>query len=199
MAKILSNIGKIATVALVTAWSVAGCAADSSQPQTGSTVTSTSQELTAPAPRANAPKLVLRFSTMYGVDGPFLGDANPVRGLNGDDLPWQIADSDGQLLSDGTITIAVRGLIFPNDPEVPPAQRGINDEDHFRAMVSCLTEGTSDTPVANVATQGFPATRSGNSFIHARVQLPNPCVAPVVFIVSGDEDDWLAVTGVETD
>ena len=200
MAKMRSNIGKIASFALVAASGIAGCAADS-QPQSASAVTNSTQELTLPAParRASGPQVVLRFSTMYGVDGPFMGDANPVRGLHGDDLPWQIADSDGQLLSDGTVTIAVRGLIFPNTPEVPPAQRGINDEDNFRAMVSCLTEGASDTPTANVATQPFPATRSGNSFIHGRVELPNPCIAPIVFIISGDEDDWLAVTGVETD
>ena len=140
---------------------------------------------------------VLRFSTMYGVDGPFLGDAHPVRGIPGDDLPWKIRSVAGSLLSDGTITVAVAGLVFPNDPEVPPAQRGINDEPQFRAIVSCLTEGDNDTPVANVSTPGFPASRTGNALIAARVKLPNPCVAPIVFIVAADEDDWLAITGVE--
>jgi hypothetical protein len=103
------------------------------------------------------------------------------------------------LLSDGTIFIRVTGLVFPNDPIVPPEQRGINDEDNFRAIVSCLTEDGPNVTTANVATTGFPASRTGNSLIATRVKLPNPCVAPIIFIVAADEDDWLAVTGVETD
>ena len=83
-------------------------------------------------------RTVLHFSTMYAVDGPFVSDENPIRNLPGDDLPWAIRSADGTLLSDGSIVISVRGLVFTNDPEVPPKQRGINDEDHFRAIVSCL-------------------------------------------------------------
>jgi hypothetical protein len=30
------------------------------------------------------------------------------------------------------------------------------------------------------------------------VTLPNPCVAPVVFILAGSEDKWFAVTGFES-
>jgi hypothetical protein len=191
-----SSIWKVVAIAIVTAWNAAGCSAKS-QAEGANDVTTSPQALTEA--RGKRPKPVLRFSTMYGVDGGFVGDAHPVRGLSGDSLPWQIAGAEGLLLSDGTITVAVRGLVFPNDPEVPPAQRGINDEDHFRALVSCLTETGDDTPVANVATQGFPATQTGNAFISERVSLPNPCVAPIVFIVSGGEDDWLAVTGVETE
>lgn len=142
-------------------------------------------------------RTVMRFSTMYAVDGPFVGDANRIRNLPGDDLPWAIRSADGTLLSDGTITVSVHGLVFTNDPEVPPALRGINDEDHFRAIVSCLTESGDHTPTANVATPGFNASRTGDALIVARVKLPNPCVAPIVFIAAGDEDDWLAVTGVE--
>jgi hypothetical protein len=81
-----------------------------------------------------------------------VGDANPTRNLPGDDLPWAIRSAEGTLLSDGTITIAVHGLVFTNDPEVPPALRGINDEDHFRAIVSCLTEAGDHVATANVAT-----------------------------------------------
>jgi hypothetical protein len=142
--------------------------------------------------------VVLRFASMYGVDGPFAGDTHPVRGIPGDDLPWRIRSADGVLLSDGSVSITVRGLVFTNDPSVPPNLRGINDEPKFRAIISCLTEGDDDTPTVNVATPGFPANRNGDSQISARVRLPNPCVAPVVFIVAADEDDWLAVTGVET-
>src|SRR5262245_38899960 len=146
---------------------------------------------------ASSRSVVLRFSTMYAVDGPFVGEENPIRNIPGDGLPWAIRSADGVLLSDGTLTIAVRGLVFTKDPEVPPALRGINDEDHFRGIVSCLTEEGDSVGLSNVATVGFPATRSGDAFISQRLKLPNPCVAPIIFVAAGDEDDWLAVTGVE--
>lgn len=146
---------------------------------------------------ASPVRTLLRFSTMYAVDGPFVGDANKVRDLPGDDLPWDIASAEGVLLSDGSIAITVHGLVFTKDPEVPAEKRGINDEDKFRAIVSCLTEDGDKVGTTNVATPGFKASRQGDAFISAHVKLPNPCVAPIVFVVSGDEDDWLAVTGAE--
>src|SRR6476659_1648813 len=88
----------------------------------------------------HAPRVILRFGTSYGVDGPFLGPSNAIRGIPGDDLPWEVQRIEGSLLSDGRLTIAVRGLVFKDDPSVPPNLRGINDEDEFRAVVSCLTE-----------------------------------------------------------
>jgi hypothetical protein len=150
-------------------------------------------------PRVVAPpRVILRFGTSYGVDGPFVGPSNAIRGIPGDDLPWEVQRIEGILLSDGRLTIAVRGLVFKDDPSVPPRLRGINDEDQFRAVVSCLTEEDDEhVGTANIFTQGFPATRSGNAFINARIKLPDTCVAPIVFVVSGDEDDWFTVTGIE--
>jgi hypothetical protein len=41
----------------------------------------------------------------------------------------------------------------------------------------------------------MPASRmSGN----AHVTLPNPCVAPVIFVLAGSEDKWFSVTGFES-
>ena len=50
----------------------------------------------------------------------------------------------------------------------------------------------------NIITSGFPATRSGDSDINTTVGLPGSCVAPIVFVLSGSEDKWFAVTGAET-
>ena len=55
------------------------------------------------------------------------------------------------------------------------------------------------TPTANVATAGFHATRSGNADIDATVELPNPCVAPVIFVTGDDPEKWFAVTGFESE
>jgi hypothetical protein len=51
----------------------------------------------------------------------------------------------------------------------------------------------------NVTTEGFPATKSGDSFIKAKIDLPNPCVAPIIMVLAGSEDKWFAVTGFEAE
>ena len=45
------------------------------------------------------PRVILRFGTSYGVDGPFLGATNSIRGIPGDDLPWEVERIEGILLS----------------------------------------------------------------------------------------------------
>ena len=103
---------------------------------------------------------------------------------------------------DGSLSaVHVRGLVFTNDDIVPPEKRGTNDEDEFRALVSCLVsekEHGKKISTVNITTAPFPATRSGDSDIDAQLQLPGDCVAPIIFIISGDEDHWFAVTGAET-
>jgi hypothetical protein len=143
--------------------------------------------------------VVIAFSTMYGVDGPFVGEDHPVRNIIGDELPWSIESAVGALDAEGHLTVRVRGLVFKDDPSVPPELRGINDESQFRAVVSCLGEGATDTPVENVATAGFAATPAGDADIATKVELPNPCIAPIVMILAGSEDKWFAITGVEVE
>jgi hypothetical protein len=144
-------------------------------------------------------KTLLAFQTMYGVDGPFVGEENPVRGVIGDELPWEIEAVDGKLETNGHLHLEVRGLVFADEPGVPPDIIGTNDEDQFRALVSCLTEKGDKVVEANVVTRGFPATPQGDSVIDAHLQLPNPCVAPIVMVLAGSEDKWFAMTGFERD
>lgn len=143
-------------------------------------------------------RILASFETMYGVDGPFVGDAFSIRDIPGDELPWKVREARGRLDSDGHLTIRVRGLVFTDDPEVPPELRGKNDEAQFRGAVSCLTEAGDAVVTANVVTQGFPATSGGNSNIRATVALPNPCVAPIIMVLAGSEEKWFAVTGFES-
>jgi hypothetical protein len=146
------------------------------------------------------PQLILRFHTMYGVDGPFVGEANPIRGVIGDELPWEVAGFvRGRLYSTGRLVILVRGLVFKDDPSVPVELVGKNDEEQFRGLVSCLTEDGDQVVTRNVVTEGFPATPTGDSVIHADIELPNPCVAPIVMVLAGSENKWFAVTGFEAE
>ena len=151
---------------------------------------------------ARAQGTVLSFTTMAGVDDSFINNT-VVRGVRGDELPWDVGTVDGTLMSDGHLHLAVTGIVFSDDPRVPPELRGINDEEEFRAIVSCLTNGPRDPHgrghglimTRNILTEGFPATRTGDSTIDTVITLPNPCVAPIIFVVGGDEEHWFAVTG----
>lgn len=144
-------------------------------------------------------KRIIVFDTMYGVDGPFVGDGFPIRGVPGDELPWEVKDARGKLDTDGHLTIRVQGLVFKDVPEVPAELRGRNDESEFRGLVSCWVEDGDHVGTVNVITRGFPATESGNSLIRATVNLPNPCVGPVIMVLAGSEDKWFAVTGFESE
>ena len=144
---------------------------------------------------ADEGRTIMSFRTMYGVDGPFIGQANALRGIPGDDLAWAVGHgTNGKLTTKGRLHVVVRGLVFKEGPLT-----GKNDETNFRAVVSCVTESGNTTPVVNVATEGFPASTSGNSHINASIELPNPCVVPIIFITGADPNKWFAVTGFEAE
>lgn len=143
-------------------------------------------------------KTILNFGTMYAVDGPFVGDQNPIRDVPGGGLPWEIKKfAKGKLFTDGRLVIQVKGLVFKDDPVVPPDKRGTNDQPTFRGLVSCLTEQEGQVITQNLITDGFPATESGKAVIKTKLVLPNPCVAPIVMVIGGTVDRWFAVTGFE--
>ncbi|HEX7981832.1 MAG TPA: hypothetical protein VF461_24720 [Gemmatimonadaceae bacterium] len=149
---------------------------------------------------ATSDSKIVSFETMYGVDEGFVKN-KAIRGVEGDELPWEVGSAVGSLTVGGHLTVSVRGIVFSSDPEVPPELRGINDEDNFRALVSCLVSEKKNgkkISTVNVTTGPFPSTRSGDSDIDAQLQLPADCVAPIIFILSGSEDKWFAVTGAET-
>ena len=150
------------------------------------------------ATAVTATSKIVSFETMYGVDEAFVKH-NQIRGVRGDELPWEVGSAVGSLTVGGHLTISVRGIVFSSDPEVPANLRGINDEDQFRALVSCLvSDHKGNVATVNVTTEGFAATRTGDSDIDATVTLPSDCVAPIIFIMSGSEDKWFAVMGAET-
>lgn len=175
-------------------------------------------------------KLMLQFNTMAGVDAPFLSTPPPdncvgaacdplptdprLRNIPGDYESWKVKTVNGKLFTDGTLIVNIKGLIFGNgDP---------NDEDHFRAFVSCqLTPDIPPDPNTPNGT-GTPATYTdpvhnpdlltapvptggpkndpkriakGNANIKAKVNLPSICIAPAVMIMNGEGTVWFAVTG----
>ena len=140
------------------------------------------------------PGTILKFDVMTPVTGPYTGTSNPIRMVNGGGLPWIITSGTGSLKRDGRLQIHVRGLVLADSPAVPANLRGINPVPDFEAIVSCQTITGSMATVTNVATGQFPASMSGNADIKARVNLPQPCIAPIVFVAS-PTGAWFAATG----
>jgi hypothetical protein len=143
------------------------------------------------------PATVLKFSTMTPVTGPYVGTANPVRGVAGGGLPWILTAGTGSLKRDGHLMVRVRGLVLARQASVPPALQGTNPFPDFRALVSCQSIGAGNTAaITNISTGDFTANAAGDSTINTRVSLPKPCIAPIVFVTGPTGTDaWFAVTG----
>lgn len=141
---------------------------------------------------------VLEFDTMAGVPKPYTGATNAIREIPGGGLPWVISTARGELKSTGKLEVLIRGLVLdPNDPDV--IARGIggtNPVPNFKAIVSCLSRDEAGNPTTvNVSTDLVPATTTGNARIDTRVELPQPCIAPIIFITSPN-GAWFAATGL---
>src|SRR5216684_7152917 len=133
---------------------------------------------------------VLEFASMASVTGPFVGTANPIRGVSGGGLPWMISKGQGELRSNGDLEVHVRGLVLAGGPLA-----GTNPVPNFRALVSCQSiDSNGQASVVNISTDNFPATAAGDSDIQATVELPTPCFAPVVFVTS-PTGSWFVITG----
>ena len=151
--------------------------------------------LTAFSVGAWADDRVLRADTMVGVDGPFVGTANPIRGINGGGLPWVLDNAEVDLDRDGKLEVEVEGLIIPTVEGF-----GNNPVPFFRAIVSCLSvDAGGNVVTANIMTtndaevmEGDPL--NGDAKIEEDVELPTPCIAPIVFVTSPD-GSWFSATG----
>jgi hypothetical protein len=140
-------------------------------------------------------------STLVGNPRPFIGSANPIRGLNSGGLPWTLERGDVRLSADGELRVDVEGLVFdPADPTV--IARGLGNTNpvaQFRAVLSCVTTGTGGVAgTVNLSTGLFPATTGpggGDARIREKLAgIPRPCIAPIVFVTSPG-GAWFAVTG----
>jgi|SRR5579872_3795144 len=134
-----------------------------------------------------APAVVLKFDSMAPVTGPYVGSANPIRGISGGGRAWQLHSAMGLLERDGHLVVHVRGLVL--------VSTGTDPISSFRAIVSCQTITDSAATAANVMTDPFPASTQGDADVETSVALPSPCIAPIVFVTSPG-GAWFAATGV---
>ena len=137
---------------------------------------------------------ILEFDTMVGVPQAFTGNANAavIRGVAGGGIPWTLTSAKGELSTNGHLEVTVDGLVLATGTNA-----GTNPVNMFRGLVSCLTDSAT---IVNVSTNPFPATTGaataggGDSTIEQTLDLPNPCIAPIVFVTSGG-GSWFAATG----
>jgi hypothetical protein len=133
---------------------------------------------------------VLRFKTMVGTVAPYLGPANAIRGVAGAGAPWSLDQANGTLKENGDLEVEVKGLIITGT--------GANPVPTFRAVVSCQSIAAGAAVIVNRVTAPFPATTTGDARFKGNVNLPSPCIAPIVFVTSGVGDPpgvWFSVTG----
>jgi len=145
--------------------------------------------------RAKAPT-IMEFDSMAGVPRPYTGAANAIRGINGGGLPWVVSTATGELKQSGDLEVKVTGLVIdPNDlAAIAAGLAGKNPVASFKAIVSCQTVSAGAATVVNVSTGLFPATGGGNAKIEAHLDLPRPCIAPIIFVTSPG-GAWFAATG----
>ena len=140
---------------------------------------------------AKGPK-ILKFDTMVGIPAGLTGAQSlvPLRNINGGGAPWTIGEASGELRANGHLEITVQGLVL--------ATTGSNPIGNFRGLVSCVN---ADGSFSNIQTGLFPATTGpasaggGNAEIIADITLPQPCIAPIIFVTSGG-GNWFAATGL---
>lgn len=146
--------------------------------------------------------VILEFDTMIGVPKPYTGALSPIRGVPGGGIPWVVDSAEGKLRSSGELEIEVRGVVFdPNDPTaIARGIAGTNTVTSFRAIVSCQSITNGVASVVNVSTDPFPATigaasaGGGNASVKTTVNLPSPCIAPIIFVTS-PTGSWFTATG----
>jgi hypothetical protein len=129
---------------------------------------------------------VLEARTLAGLPQAYTGAAGTIRGVPGAGAAWSIGDAEADLRSDGQLEIDVQGLIV--------IARGNNPLAQFKAIVSCQSIVNGAPAVTNVTTDAFAANTAGDAQTETNVDLPTPCLAPIVFVTTPG-GSWIAVTG----
>ena len=137
---------------------------------------------------------VLQTNVLSPVIEPYTGPANPVRGVAGGGLPWEIGSGSANLRADGQLHVKVIGLVLARRAPVPADRQGTIPFTQLGAIVSCLTSTNGMATTDNVSTELFDVTPRGDGHLDTSVALPSPCFAPIVFVTS-PTGQWFAITG----
>ena len=128
--------------------------------------------------RAGEGEKLFEFKQMVGVSGVFRGVTMPLRAVPGGGAPWVIDKGEAKLEENGKLKVEVEGLVI--DPAFGPPFGGTNPVPRFFATLSCLDPATG--VVDNLNTKTVVATSQGDAKIKVVLDLPDTCVAPIVFV-----------------
>lgn len=107
-------------------------------------------------------------------------------GVTGGGLPWVLDRGDARLFADGRLQVRVHHLVL-----AAGGAAGTNPIPFGRAIVVC------NGGAATVMTDLVPYSPDGDARVDARIDLPSPCLAPVVFFAgqTAAGPRWFAVSG----
>ncbi|HEY0517895.1 MAG TPA: hypothetical protein VGC84_00270, partial [Ilumatobacteraceae bacterium] len=89
--------------------------------------------------------------------------------------------------------VSIEGLVIA--PGGPPQFVGKNPVPVQKVIVSCLSSDAGAATTVNASSETFAVDAAGNAMARVHVDLPSPCIAPIVFIASGG-GAWFAASGV---
>lgn len=106
-------------------------------------------------------------------------------GVSGGGIAWRLDRGDARLFADGRLQVSVRHLVL-----AAGALEGTNPIAKGRAIVACNGGASAMSDLVDFSPEG-------NAMVETMVQLPMPCLAPVVFFAgqTGAGPRWFAVTG----
>jgi hypothetical protein len=136
---------------------------------------------------------LLKSERFVGVPRTLAGTSGAIGAINGAGQPWVIDTAKAVLDVNGNLDLKFTGLLFA--PDATPPLPGTNTIASMKAAVSCMrTDGTRSATF----TPAFPVTTgagAGDGRVEASLDLPSPCLAPVVLITNAGGGAWFAVDG----
>ncbi len=116
------------------------------------------------------------------------GTAGTIRDVLAAGAPWSIGESEISVKSSGKIEAEFQNLVLTNT--------GLNPVGSMQIVVSCLNapKVTSASFAVTVNNPGIDP--GGDADVETKVDLPSPCLAPIVFIVNANTGGWFAVDGL---
>lgn len=126
----------------------------------------------------------IRSDMMTGTPVGMTGAAGTIRDVVGAGAPWSIGEAEISVKSSGKIEAEFQNLVLTNT--------GVNPVGSMAVVVSCLN-AAKVTSAAFAVTTVTPTDPGGDADVETKVDLPSPCLAPIVFIVNANTGGWFAV------
>jgi len=127
----------------------------------------------------------IRSDKMIGTPVGMTGAAGTIRDVVGAGAPWSIGEAEISVKSSGKIEAEFQNLVLTNT--------GVNPVGSMAVVVSCLNAAKVTSAPFAVTVNNPGIDPGGDADVETKVDLPSPCLAPIVFIVNANTGGWFAV------